>query len=524
MLHIGGHPKALEILAGYLDADLDRLPGLLEQFDEAVGYVEDGLASEHQERGRKLLIDAVLAGVPEERLPALDRLCLLQAPLPDGELVELLAATGVADPRRDLAWLRRHGLLARTVAPSALEGGDAVHRLIASRRQESLAEREGEEVAGEFHRAVADHLVKPGKPLSNLGLAAGHLDASGDRAGALKLFNRWALTLRERHAYRACEQVARRALAEMPPDDSEAARVAAAQLLIRVHDGLQPLGELRIAESALEDAEQRLAGLASKDARFLRAGVQMHKASLLAGRGEPELALEAFEAAKLGFSEAGAERESAIALGGAARLRAQAGDVQGALKLHQEELEVYEKLGDVRSRAVTLGDVARLRAQAGDVQGALKLYQEILEVYEKLGDVRSRAITLGDVAGLRAQAGDVQGARKYQEERLATNRQLGDVDGIAAALFDLANIDIQEQKLSDAISKLAEAFPVFVRIGRADGIAIVGKVYGQLLAAAERPEASEVLERSRQAFELLGRTDQARQVGEILAGIQGRDH
>ena len=121
-------------------------------------------------------------------------------------------------------------------------------------------------------------------------------------------------------------------------------------------------------------------------------------------------------------------------------------------------------------------------------------------------------------------AGDVQGARKYQEERLATHRQLGDVDGIAAALFDLANIDIQEQKLSDAISKLAEAFPVFVRIGRADGIAIVGKVYGQLLAANGRPEASEVLERSRQAFELLGWTDQARQVGEILAGIQGRDH
>jgi tetratricopeptide (TPR) repeat protein len=217
-------------------------------------------------------------------------------------------------------------------------------------------------------------------------------------------------------------------------------------------------------------------------------------------------------------------RSRAVTLGDVARLRAQAGDVQGALKLHQEILEVYEKLGDVRGRAVTLGDVARLRAQAGDVQGALKLHQERLEVYEKLGDVRSRAVTLGDIARLRAHAGDVQGARKYQEERLATHRQLGDVDGIAAALFDLANIDIQEQKPSDAISKLAEAFPLVVRIGRADAIAIAGKVYGQLFAAAERPEASEVLERSRQAFELLGRTDQARQVGEILAGIQGRDH
>jgi hypothetical protein len=115
------------------------------------------------ERGRSLLMDAVLDAIPEERQAAFDRLWLIEEPLPTAEIKELLAVACVPRPAADVDWLRRRGLLARTVAPSALEGGDAVHRLLVSRRQGALVAREGEEVARAWHLRVAEHVVAPGR-------------------------------------------------------------------------------------------------------------------------------------------------------------------------------------------------------------------------------------------------------------------------------------------------------------------------------------------------------------------------
>jgi hypothetical protein len=109
---LGGHPKSLELLGAYVRSGSGRAETLLASFEEAMSQVDTGLAETHQLRGRRLLVDTVLAQVPAERLPAFDRLCLLCEPFSTGELVELLAADGVAPPEADLAWLRSHGLLA----------------------------------------------------------------------------------------------------------------------------------------------------------------------------------------------------------------------------------------------------------------------------------------------------------------------------------------------------------------------------------------------------------------------------
>jgi tetratricopeptide (TPR) repeat protein len=522
MHYLGGHPKALGLLAAWLADNPDRLASLLGHFQEALGYVDAALAAEDQEHGRALLLDTVLADVPDERLPALDRLALLVEPLPSDELVRLLAADGLADANADIAWLRRQGLLARTVSSSALAGGDAVHRLVATRRLGALAEREGAEAEAHFHRLAAEHYAGRQGPLSDYALAAFHLAAAGDRAGALEMYQRWALALRDGHAYRACEQVAHGGLRHLPLDHTEACRVAAANLYMGVHDALVPLGELHEADAALDQAQALLAGLASKAVDFARAALSLNRAERLANTGQVQPAADAYEAARAGFAGAGAERETAIALGGAARLKAQAGDVQGALDLHQEEMAVYEQLGDVRSRAVTLGDIARLKAQAGDVQGAMALFEEKRQVAEQLGDVRSRAVTLGDIARLKAQAGDVQGARALHDERLETYRHLGDVGSIANALYDLAQLDLTEQAYQEALERLAEAWPLILRLGEVQGIAHVGTLLGQLLAMAEQREAAlEVLSRAREAWAVLGQDGNAEQVKQLIGQIRG---
>jgi tetratricopeptide (TPR) repeat protein len=389
LFHLGGHPKALELLRGYLRGRPDRLRQLLADLGPALGAVDARLRAKLQDKGRKLLVANVLATVPPERRPAFDRLCLLEAPLPTEELETLLAADGLAQPAADLGWLRDHGFLARTVAPSALTGGDAIHRLLASRQQEALADREGPDAVRAWHLRVAEHLVERPGPLSDLGLAARHRNLAGDRAGALEMYDRWAMGLRNRHAYSACLQIAEEGLQTYRAGEAEAEQVGTANLWVRRHDALKPLGRIGEAVQALETAFGLVVEGASPEAKFHQAGIQMLQGRLLAQAGRPQEALDRFEAARMGFEKGGHLREQAVALGGVARLRAQAGDMGGALKLHEERLAIFEQLDDVRSRAMTLGDVARLRAHAGDVDGALKLHEEELRTYEQFGDVRS---------------------------------------------------------------------------------------------------------------------------------------
>jgi tetratricopeptide (TPR) repeat protein len=518
MFHLGGHPKALELLGGYLKGRPDRVRTLLENFGEAIESVDRRLAAKRQERGRSLLVETVLAEVPEERLPVFDSLCLLEEPLSSEELDSLLVAEGIGNP--DLAWFRNHGLLARKVAPSALAGGDAVHRLLASRRGGALTEREGGKAARAWHLRVAEHLVRPGKPLTNYGIAARHRDVAGDRAGALELYDQWAMSFRDRHAYIACVQVAQEGIERFPPDASEASRMGVARLWMRVADGLEPLGMVSDRTKSLELSLSCLGEGESKESRFTRASVNLRLGRDLIQKGEVHSAEERLQEALSDFKKGDYERDAAITLGDIARLRSQAGDVAGALKLHEEELRTYEQLGDVRSRAVTLGDIARLRSQAGDVAGALKLFEEKLHIVAQLGDVRSRAVTLGDIAQLRMKLGDIAGAREFQEQNLEIRRSLGDLDGIANAQFYLASLDLEENRPADARPRLAESWKIVLETGVASGIAFVGQLYGQVLAGTDRGQAISVLRTSLEVFQRLGMTDEVIELAGILKSLE----
>ena len=155
--------------------------------------------------------------------------------------------------------------------------------------------REGEEANRSWHLKVADHFEKREGPLSDFGIAARHRDAAGDRAGALGLYERWALSLRGRHAYAACIQVAQEGLKLFPPDEAEDSRIQAAELWLRISDGLEPLGRISERAMALSSALSSLGSGQSPEARFTRASIYLRQGRDQVQRGEVLQAEQTFQ-------------------------------------------------------------------------------------------------------------------------------------------------------------------------------------------------------------------------------------
>ncbi len=415
--HLGGHPKALELLSSWLATDADRLGRLLEEFDHVEREIHDALAApdERHHRGRQLLIDKVLADLPPDALPVLDRMSLLFAPLPTDDLVALLEETGVPRPRAAIQLLRRRGLLAIVPSPGAIEGGDTVHRLVAAHRSDALPRDE----QIRFHERAAAHFIGDGRPLSDLAVAAEHEDAAGHRAQALERYANWSRPLVRAYASRAAEQVARQGLERFPPGEREEERVEAARLWMLVADAHEGLGESTPQEHALEQAQACLAQRTSKSARFAWASIGLRRSRRLATRGEVTSAISTLEEAHETFLSVDEPRDAAIAIGDVARLKAQSGDVAGARERQDERLTVNRGLGDIDGIAAALFNLAQLDLMEEKHVAALPRLLESFALNTRLGRADGIAI-VGSVLGqLLAAAGRAEARSVLDQSREA---------------------------------------------------------------------------------------------------------
>ncbi|HEY6321510.1 MAG TPA: tetratricopeptide repeat protein [Thermoanaerobaculia bacterium] len=223
------------------------------------------------------------------------------------------------------------------------------------------------------------------------------------------------MALRDRHAYRACVEVAREGLGAFPTDGSEAERAAAASVWLIVHDGLEPLGVVGEARQAIERALALTSGGTGPEALFAAAGAQLLMGRALMQGGDHDEARSRFEEAAAAFGKAGHTRERAVAMGEIADILQARGQLDEALRIRrEEELPVHEALGDVRERAVTLGRIADVLAARGQLDEALRIHrEEELPVYEALGDVRSLLVARTKLAlnlQSRSRPGDLEEA------------------------------------------------------------------------------------------------------------------
>ncbi|MCW2246580.1 phosphopentomutase [Azospirillum fermentarium] len=281
---------------------------------------------------------------------------------------------------------------------------------------------------------------------------------------------------------------------------------------------------LRIFREDLIPAFERLGDVRER-------AVTMGKiADILTTRGQTDEALRIFREDLIpAFERLGDVRSRAVTMGKIADILTTRGQTDEALRIRRdEELPVYERLGDVRERAVTMGKIADILTTRGQTDEALRIrYQEQLPVYERLGDVRSRAVTMGKIADILTTRGQTDEAlRIHVEERLPVAEAMGDSDSLAHVRFSCATIRLNRGGLetgeADTIAaEVAESFSLFRTIGRTDGIAIVGQLFGQILAAGGlKDEALAVLDQAAEAFTILKRTASVEKIRALQASIR----
>jgi len=142
--------------------------------------------------------------------------------------------------------------------------------------------------------------------------------------------------------------------------------------------------------------------------------------------------------------------------------------------------------------------------------------------------VRSKAVTMGKIAEILQQREETDEAlRILLEECLPMRTQLADISGIAHIRFLCAQIRLQRDGLEKGevqtiYEELAESFALSMKLQRVDFIAIVGALFGQILAmTGQTDEALKVLEAAAAASDKLGWTEEAAQVRGLHLEVLG---
>jgi len=116
--------------------------------------------------------------------------------------------------------------------------------------------------------------------------------------------------------------------------------------------------------------------------------------------------------------------------------------------------------------------------------------------------------------------------RIHIEERLPTAEATKDLVSVAHIRFACARLRLarggmEQEEAQTIYDELAESFVILQKLQRVDGIAVVGSMFGQILAMGSYPdEALTVLDQSAMAFEQMQQTQQAEQVRALQKRIR----
>jgi tetratricopeptide (TPR) repeat protein len=272
---------------------------------------------------------------------------------------------------------------------------------------------------------------------------------------------------------------------------------AAGEIVTAVYDILARWGERDRAKALLRGSIGTLEG-------FTKAVAQGNLANLLQEEGKLAEALATHEAGYRTFEADGAKQQMAAALTQIASVYQDQGNYDKAIGYEERSLAIERERDNEEGQAISLHQISMLYRHKEDYAAALARSQEAETLFRKLGMELHMATTLHEQGIIyaklaRAATEEAEAGRQSQAafgrftESLATERRIGNEVGTASTLNELGKLLRDVGQMKDAIAMHSEALEIHQRANNPAKVGLtlefLGSVHerqGQLAAALEK--------------------------------------
>lgn len=490
---VGGHPKSLELLNGWLAGG--RITDLLND-----PQLDDLLAQAWED----YFLRALLAHLPAAEQQQLTRLSIFRTALAD----EHFDAAGVTSTTRqrwlDLSLLQQEQTATTTAPPQS--------QLPITNYQFTI------------HPVVREYLLHrlPAEAQRNLHLWAagvvGHPFVEMARQAVAQSGQSWTeAEIKSLARYQVVEASVART------DDIPAARIAlgpalewqhhlftagqfdpAGELVTAVYDILARWGERDRAKALLRGSIETLEG-------FGKTVAQGNLANLLSEQGNLAEALVTYDAVYRTFEQLEAKPQMATALAQQSSILWKIGRTDEAIVKQKASLDINREIGDEEAQVISLHQLSILYTLTEDYPTALAHSREAGAMARKLGLEDGVAKTLhgqGLIYNQMARAAEaetkaneyLQTAWEQLQASLDIKRRIGDEAGAGATLAELGTLLLDAGQMNDAIAAFNEVLAIFQRTNNpakmGGALELLGSVHGRqghFAAALEKYEQAVAL-------------------------------
>ncbi len=457
---IGGHPKTIELLEGWLEGHTLRY--LL--------YGAD-LGEMLSEQWEGYFLNALLSRLTAQEQDTLTRMAVFRTRFGEGEMAYVGA--GAATLRRwlDLSLAQREG-------PELY----ALHPVV----REYLLNRLPEEERTKLHLWAAQYYARPFVEAAKQ--TWGDRYDPGDETEVLKaIVQRAELSQAQGAMDMALEW--HHHLFQAGRYEEAGAIVTAVWLV------MHRWGQRDAAKSLLRMSIETLEGRSKAIAR-------MNLASLLLDEGQLDAALATYQQVYKTFEALGAKAQMAAVLAQQSIIYKNKGEYDEAIEYQSRGLKLDRERGDEEGQAISLHQLSILYMLKGDYQAAMRHSQEAEALDRKRGYEASLAADLHQQGLILTDLDRPQEALARFQESLEIARRIKHEERAADSLTAIGKLLMFDGQMGAAIDCFAEALEIYRRLGNPakvgialEHLGIVHERQGQYAAALEKYQQAERLYR-----------------------------
>ncbi len=255
---------------------------------------------------------------------------------------------------------------------------------------------------------------------------------------------------------------------------------------------------------------------------FNRAVAQSNLATMLADEGRLTEALQVYEKVDQTFAALNAKSQMSTALSLQSSILWKMGDLDRAIDKQQAALQIDRERGDEEGQAISLHQLSIFYMLKQDYDAALAHSQQGEALARKLGNNQFLAAMLHEQGLIFNRLNRKQDAFERFSERLKIARRIGDESGAADSLGELGKLYGGTGMLREAIAAFNEALEIYQRQGNPKmgiTLALLGQVHEQ------QGEYAAALEKYQQAlgiFQQVGMAPYVAEAQQSIAQVRGK--